>query len=44
MFQKRFLRRIFAPNWDEVKGGWRKLPSEERHKIFHSKSVIRMIM
>jgi hypothetical protein len=39
----RYFRIIFTPRIGEVKGGWRNLPSEERHKVFHSKCAIRMI-
>jgi hypothetical protein len=37
------LRRIFGIKWDEVRDGWRKHCNEERHKIFHSESIIGMI-
>jgi hypothetical protein len=43
IIQDVLLMRIFIPKMGEVKGGWRNLPSEERRKIFLSKSVIRMI-
>ena len=29
VFENRVLRRIFGPQWDEVKWNWRKLYSEE---------------
>jgi hypothetical protein len=37
------LRRIFGPKRDEVTGGWRKLHNEERHNLYSSPSIIRMI-
>jgi hypothetical protein len=43
MFKNRVLRRIFGPKRDEVTGGWRKLLNEERHNLYSSLSIIRMI-
>jgi hypothetical protein len=43
MFENRVLRRIFGPKRDEVRGGWRKLHSEELHNLYSSQSIIRMI-
>jgi hypothetical protein len=43
MFEIRFLRRIFGPNRDEVAGEWRKLHSEELHKLYSSPDIIRQI-
>jgi hypothetical protein len=37
------LRRIFGPNRDEVKGGWRKLHNEELLDLYSSPSIIRII-
>jgi hypothetical protein len=37
------LRRIFGPKIDEVIGGWRKLHNEERHNLYSSPSIIKMI-
>jgi hypothetical protein len=31
VFEKRVLRRIFVPKWEEVAGGWRRLHNEELH-------------
>jgi hypothetical protein len=42
VFEKRFLRRIFGPERDEVTGEWRKLHSEELH-ILYSTNIIRQI-
>jgi hypothetical protein len=42
MFENRVLR-ILGPKRDEVIGGWRKLHNEERHSLYSSPSVIRMI-
>jgi hypothetical protein len=35
--------RVFGPKRDEVTGDWRKLHSEELHKLYSSPSIIRMI-
>jgi hypothetical protein len=43
VFENRVLRRIFAPNRDEVTGGWRKIHNEELHNLYSSPSIIRMI-
>jgi hypothetical protein len=29
VFEKRVLRRIFGPKWDDVTGTWRKINNEE---------------
>jgi hypothetical protein len=42
VFQNSVLGRIFEPNRDEVKGGWRKLRKEELHNLYSSPSIIRM--
>jgi hypothetical protein len=43
MFENTVLTRIFGPKWDEVTGGWRKLPDEELRNMYSSPSIIRMI-
>jgi hypothetical protein len=43
VFENRVLRRIFGPKRDEVTGGWRKLHNEERHYLYFSPSIIRII-
>jgi hypothetical protein len=43
VFENRVLRRIFAPNRDEVTGEWRKLHSEELHNLYSSPNIIRQI-
>jgi hypothetical protein len=43
MFENRVLRRIFGPTRDEITEGWRKLRTEELHKLYSSPSIIRMI-
>jgi hypothetical protein len=35
--------RIFGPKRDEVTGEWRKLHSEELHKLYSSPNIIRQI-
>jgi hypothetical protein len=43
MFENRVLRRIFGPMRDEVTREWRKLHSEELHKLYFSPNIIRQI-
>jgi hypothetical protein len=43
VFENRVLRRIFGPTRDEVAGEWRKLHSEELHKLYSSPNIIRLI-
>jgi hypothetical protein len=43
VFENRALRRTFGPKGDEVRGGWGKLHNEERHNLYSSPSIIRMI-
>jgi hypothetical protein len=37
------LRRIFGPKRDEVTGKWRKLHNEERHDLYSSPNIVRVI-
>jgi hypothetical protein len=39
----RVLRRIFGPRRDEVTGDWKKLHSEEFHKLCSISNIIRHI-
>jgi hypothetical protein len=43
VFENRVLRRIFGPKRDGVTGGWRKLYNEERHNLYSSLNIIRII-
>jgi hypothetical protein len=43
VFENRVLRTGFGPKRDGVTGGWRKLHNEERHNLYSSHSIIRMI-
>jgi hypothetical protein len=43
MFENRVLRGIFGPKGDEVTGEWRKLHSEQLHKLYSSPDIIRQI-
>jgi hypothetical protein len=43
VFDIRVLRRIFAPNRDQVTGDWGKLHDEELHGLYSSRSTIRII-
>jgi hypothetical protein len=41
--ENRVLRRTFELKRDEGTGGWRKLRNEERHSVYYSPSIIRMV-
>jgi hypothetical protein len=43
MFENRVLRRMFGPERDGVKRGWRKLHNEELHNLYSWPSIIRII-
>jgi hypothetical protein len=43
VFEIRVLRRIFGPKRDEVRGGWRKVQTEELHNLYSSPSKISII-
>jgi hypothetical protein len=43
VFENRVLRRMFAPERDQVTGGWRKLHNEQLHNLYSSPSIIRVI-
>jgi hypothetical protein len=43
VFENRVLRRIFGPKREEVAGGWRRLHNEERHNLYASSNIIKMI-
>jgi hypothetical protein len=43
VFENRVLRRIVGPKRDEVKGGWRKLHSEELHNFYSSPDITRHV-
>jgi hypothetical protein len=43
VFENRVLRGIFGPKRDGVTGGRRKLHNEERHDLYSSPSIIRII-
>jgi hypothetical protein len=43
VFENRVLKKIFGPKRHEVAGGWRELRNEERHNLYPSPCVIRMI-
>jgi hypothetical protein len=41
--ENKVLRGIFGPKGTEVIGGWKKLHNEERHNLYSSPSIIKMI-
>jgi hypothetical protein len=43
VFENRVLKKIFAPEKDEIIGGWRKLHNEELHNLYCLPNIIRMI-
>jgi hypothetical protein len=43
VFEKRMLRRIFEPKSDKIIEGCRKLHNEERHNLYYSPNIIRLI-
>jgi hypothetical protein len=43
MSQRRELRRIFRPKRDEVTEIWNRLYSRERHNLYSSPSIIRIV-
>ena len=42
LLRYRMLRRIFAPKRDE-NGEWRRLHNEERHSLYRSPNIVRVI-
>jgi hypothetical protein len=44
VFENGFIRRIFEPKGDEVKGEWRRLHSEELHNLYSSPNIVRQFM
>jgi hypothetical protein len=44
VFENRVLRKIFGPKGVEVIRGWRELHNEERHNLYYSPSITRIIM
>jgi hypothetical protein len=43
VFENRVLRRITGPKREEVAGVWRRLQNKERHKLYASPNIIRVI-
>jgi hypothetical protein len=43
VFENKFLRRIYEPKENEVKGGWRKLNNGKLHNMYSWPSIFRMI-
>jgi hypothetical protein len=43
VFENRVLRKIYGSKGDEVTGVWRKLYNEERHDLYCSPPIVRVI-
>jgi hypothetical protein len=43
VFENRVLGKIFGPKRDEVTREWRKLHNEERHDMYTSPNVLRVV-
>jgi hypothetical protein len=43
LFENRFLKRIFGPKRDDVRGEWRKLHNESLHNFYSSPNITRQI-
>jgi hypothetical protein len=43
VFEYRVWREIFGPKKDEVTEEWRKLHNEERHDLYSSPNIVRVI-
>jgi hypothetical protein len=43
VFEKRVLKRICGPKWDEVAGGRRNLNNDKHHNLYSLPRIIRMI-
>jgi hypothetical protein len=43
VFEIRVLRKISGPKMDNVAGEWRRLHKEERHDLYPSSNIFRMI-
>jgi hypothetical protein len=43
VFEKRVLRRIFWPKWEEVTGEWSKLHNEELNDLYYSLNIVWVI-
>jgi hypothetical protein len=41
MLENRVLRGVFAPKWEKVAGGWRRLHDEELHNLYASPNFIK---
>ena len=43
MFEKRVLREILVPKWEQEPGEWRKLRNGELHDLYPLRKIIRVI-
>jgi hypothetical protein len=42
VFEKRVLKKIFGPKWEELRGGWRNLRNKELHLFYSSPNSVPM--
>jgi hypothetical protein len=43
VLKNRVLKRLFGPKREEVTGKWTELHNEERHNLYSSPNIIRLI-
>jgi hypothetical protein len=43
MFENGSLRKVFGPKGEEMTTGWRKLQTDERHGLYSSPNILRVI-
>jgi len=43
VFENGALRKVFGPKGEEITTGWRKLQTDERHALYSSPNILRVI-